>query len=88
MKTPDSLMMFVQSAMMFLNNEVRIPVSEEVVKHMIIHHFDQFSAAYSRYRVSADESSRRQIAEIIKKSERLHSEAVTRAHESSRNIPV
>lgn len=86
MPVPDSLMMFIQSAQLFLQNEVRIPVKDEVVKYMIVHNFEGFSAAYSRYRVSADESARRRIKDLIDHAEAQYNLALNSANNP--DVPV
>lgn len=88
MQVADSLMMFIQSAQMFLQNELRIPFRNEVVKYMIVHHFEKFSAAYSRYRHSPDESARHAIAEVLKYSEQQYEASAERARSTHQNIPV
>jgi len=88
MKSADSLTMFVQSAQLFLRNEIRIPVRDEVVQYMITNNFAEFSAAYLRHRKCPDPSSRQQIYAVIKKSEEEYNCAIDRARENARNIPV
>lgn len=87
MKAPDSLMMFVDSAQHFLANELRLPVGNEIVKYMIINHFDLFSSAYSRFRANRDEASRRNLADVIKQVEAQFNLAKTRAVEAAHSVP-
>lgn len=65
LKRPSSLANFVQSAMLFLKNEIHVDVTEELVTYIIVYHFDSFSAAYMKYRDQQDDSTRAQIVRVV-----------------------
>lgn len=64
-KRSSSLASFVQSAMLFLKNEIHADVTEELVTYIIVYHFDSFSAAYMKYREQQDDNTRAQILKVI-----------------------
>jgi len=65
LKRPSSLANFVQSALLFLKNEIHADVTDELVTYIIVYHFDSFSAAYMNYRDQPDDSTRAQILKVI-----------------------
>lgn len=65
LKRSSSLASFVQSAMLFLKNEIHADVSEELVTYIIVYHFDSFSSAYMKYRETQNDENRAQILKVI-----------------------
>jgi hypothetical protein len=64
-KRSSSLASFVQSAMLFLKNEIHANVTEELVTYILVYHFDSFSAAYMKYREEQNDSTKAQILKVI-----------------------
>ena len=88
MNQTDSLTMFIQSAQLFLKNEVQIPVREEVVKYMVVNYFDEFSAAYMEYRNAPNVNSIQRIKNVLMATQAKYEAALVRARECTRNVPV
>ena len=61
----ESLDLFSSAADRFFKEELKLGVSEKVVRNIFLYHLDSFSAAYIQYRNNPSDSTRQSILKII-----------------------
>lgn len=74
--TTDSLTLFSSAATTFFNDELKLDVSEEVIKYILIYRLDSFSAAYANHRHAPSERTLSDIRRIVDIAKDEHSRQI------------